>query len=120
MIYPIKVILLATQFFPDINVVYLGAVTFMAYMIAMIPIFPGGLGGFEGAMISLIAALGGMASDALVVTILFRFVTFWFVFLFSLAFIGISFAADKRRTRYQTGSNPPFAFWGNSKDLKKI
>jgi len=88
LLYPVKLHLLAVQFFPDANAVYIGAVTFASYMVAMIPIFPGGLGGFEGTMSGLLLAMGFEVSDAVVVTVLFRFVTFWFVMLLSLGFIG--------------------------------
>ena len=88
LLYPVKMYLLAIQFFPDAHTVYIGAVTFASYMVAMIPIFPGGLGGFEGTMSGLLLTMGFEMSDAVVVTVLFRFVTFWFVMLFSLGFIG--------------------------------
>jgi len=88
LLYPVKLYLLAVQFFPDANAVYVGAATFASYMVAMIPVFPGGLGGFEGTMSGLLLAMGFAASDAVVATVLFRFVTFWFVMLFALGFIG--------------------------------
>jgi len=88
LLYPVKMYLLAVQFFPYAHTVYIGAVTFASYMVAMLPIFPGGLGGFEGTMSGLLLAMGFVASDAVVVTVLFRFVTFWFVMLFSVGFIG--------------------------------
>ena len=87
LLYPVKMYLLAIQFFPDAHAVYIGAVTFASYMVAMIPIFPGGLGGFEGTMSGLLLTMGFEVSDAVVVTVLFRFVTFWFVMLLSLGFI---------------------------------
>ena len=89
LIYPAKMYILAVQVFPDANVVYIGAITFIAYMVAMIPIFPGGLGGFEATMSGLLLSVGFMSGDAIVVTVLFRFITFWFVFLLSLAYVGL-------------------------------
>jgi len=88
LLYPVKMYLLAVQIFPATHAVYIGAVTFASYMVAMLPIFPGGLGGFEGTMSGLLLAMGFVASDAVVVTVLFRFITFWFVMLFSLGAIG--------------------------------
>ena len=87
LIYPAKMYLLAVQVFPGVPVMYIGAVTFVSYMVAMLPIFPGGLGGFEGTMIGLLLAVGFLQSDAFIVTVVFRFVTFWFVMLFSIVFI---------------------------------
>jgi len=108
LLYPAKMYLLAAQFFPcaaadqigmeqigaapieaaPIGAAQIGAATLAAYAVAMIPIFPGGLGGFEGAMSALLLAMGFPASDAVVATALFRFVTFWFVMLMSLGVIG--------------------------------
>ena len=86
--YPVKMYLLAVQFLPDVNVIFTGAVTFVSYMVAMLPVFPGGLGGFESTMSGLLVAMGFMQSDALVIAVVFRFITFWFVMLFSILFIG--------------------------------
>jgi len=87
LLYPAKMYLLAVQIVPDAHAGYMGAITFASYTVAMLPIFPGGLGGLEGTMSSLLLAIGFAISDAVVVTVLFRFVTFWFVMLFSLGFI---------------------------------
>lgn len=88
LIYPVKMYLLAVQILPGVNIMYIGAVTFVSYMVAMLPIFPGGLGGFEGTMTGLLLTMGFINSDAFIVTVIFRFVTFWFVMLFSIAYIG--------------------------------
>ena len=88
LLYPVKMYILAAQVFPGIHAIYIGATTFASYMVAMIPIFPGGLGGFEGTMSGLLFAMGFAASGAVVVTVLFRFVTFWFVMLLGLGFVG--------------------------------
>ena len=86
LLYPVKLYLLAVQFFPEVNIVLAGVVTFVSYMVAMLPVFPGGLGGFEGTMTGLLLAMGFLRSDALVITVIFRFATFWFVLLVSLVF----------------------------------
>ena len=88
LMYPVKMYLLAIQFLPDVTILFTGAASFVSYMVAMLPLFPGGLGGFEGTMSGLLLAMGFMQSDALVITVVFRFITFWFVMLFSLIWIG--------------------------------
>jgi uncharacterized membrane protein YbhN (UPF0104 family) len=45
----------------------------------MLPIFPGGLGGFEGTMSTLLLIMGLSLSEAAMVAVVFRFITFWFV-----------------------------------------
>jgi len=89
LLYPVKLYLLAAQFSPDANILSLVGPAFAAYLVAMIPIFPGGLGGFEGTMTALLFAVGFLLTDAAVITVLFRFVTFWFVLLLSLVVIAV-------------------------------
>lgn len=87
--YPVRMYMLAVQFYPQIGLLQIAAITFTAYMVAMLPIFPGGLGGFEVTMSGFLVATGFGISNAAIITIFFRFVTFWFVMLFGIAFIGI-------------------------------
>ena len=87
LLYPVKMYILAMQFQPYVGFVHIGAIAFAAYMVAMLPIFPGGIGGFEGTMSGLLIATGYSLSDAATMTVFFRFITFWFVMLLSLMFI---------------------------------
>jgi len=89
LLYPIKMYILVLQFYAEANIIHVSAITFAAYLVAMLPIFPGGLGGFEGTMSGLLISMGLGAHAAAVITIFFRFVTFWFVMLFSFVFIAI-------------------------------
>jgi len=88
-LYPAKMYVLAVQFAPEVSWAYIAAITFAAYMVAMLPIFPGGLGGFEGTMAGLLVVVGFTVSGAAVVTIVFRFVTFWLVMLLSLIYCAV-------------------------------
>jgi len=90
LLYPVKLYLLTMQAYPDASLVFLGAVTFASYLVAMLPIFPGGLGGFEAAMAGLLLAGGFMQGDAVAFAVIFRFFTFWFVMFLSLGYIGLS------------------------------
>ena len=98
LLYPAKLYLLTIQFAPDVPVVHICATGFLAYMVAMLPIFPGGLGGFEGTMSGLLVALSFTISDAAVVTVLFRFITFWLVLLLSLVYVALHKARSNRST----------------------
>jgi len=95
-LYPVKMYLLTLHIYNDASLVFFGAVTFASYLVAMIPIFPGGLGGFEATMAGLLIAGGFTQSSAVAIAVVFRFFTFWFVMLFSLCFIGVH---KLRRTR---------------------
>jgi len=99
LLYPVKMYILATYFYPSIHVIYIGAITFAAYMVAMLPIFPGGLGGFEGAMSGLLVSVGYAISDAATMTIIFRFITFWFVMLMSMLFIALCKARNNSKKK---------------------
>lgn len=97
-LYPLKLYLLVVWFYPQVNPFFVVVATFAAYIVAMIPIFPGGVGGFEGIMSSLLMFAGLTASTAAVVTVVFRFATFWFTLLFSSVIIGV--AHLKKRIKY--------------------
>lgn len=86
LLYPIKMIILSRSIGIEISFIAAGAVVFMAYMAAMIPISPGGIGTFEGTMVVLLAYAEIGPSQALALAIVFRTITFWLVCLISGAF----------------------------------
>ncbi len=65
------------------------AITYITYMVSMIPLAPGGLGTFEGSMVALLLPLGVLMHAALTAALVIRFVTFWFVVVFSLLVLGL-------------------------------
>lgn len=86
LLYPVKMILLVHLFTTQYNPIILAEVTFIAYMVGMIPLLPGGLGSFEATMTGLLVAMQIEANQALAITLVFRFTTFWFVILLSLLY----------------------------------
>lgn len=98
LLYPAKLYLLMLHLPHTISVYQLTAVVFAAYMVAMVPLFPGGLVGFEGTMSGLLLTLGVALTDAAVVTVLFRFFTFWLVLLLGLGFAAVYKALHKNPT----------------------
>lgn len=88
LIYPFKLYLLLLV--TDIKIHFLAAyaIIFLSYATAMIPIFPGGMLGFEVSMTSLLALYGVAGDKAVFITTLFRIVTYWFVILASLTYCG--------------------------------
>ncbi|NMA80107.1 MAG: flippase-like domain-containing protein [Clostridiales bacterium] len=89
MLFPLKMILLTQLFTTNFDPVYLTEVTFISYMVGMIPLLPGGIGSFEATMTSLLVAMQIDHNEALAITLLFRFITFWFVIIISLLYVGI-------------------------------
>lgn len=87
-IYPFKLYLLLFVTNVQINFLSIYAIIFLSYGTAMIPIFPGGMLGFEVSMTSLLTIYGVAADKGLFITTLFRIVTFWFVIAVSLLYMG--------------------------------
>lgn len=85
-LFPIKLVILVSQY-GDVSLIVLFAATFVSYFAAMLPIFPGGLGTFEGAMSGILILYGLTFGESMAISLIFRFVTFWFVVLFSVAVI---------------------------------
>lgn len=83
-IYPIKLFILVS-YFQDVNFFYLLAIVFISYFLGNIPILPGGLVAFEGSMTVLLMSMFHISYEtSFALSIIFRFVTYWFVILISL------------------------------------
>ncbi len=87
-LFPVKMVILVSLFTANFDILYLVEITFISYMVGMIPLLPGGLGSFEATMTGLLLVMNIPSGEAAAVTVLFRFVTFWFVILISAAFSG--------------------------------
>ena len=87
--FAIKSYFIAQALGVDIGFISIAMVTYITYMVAMIPLTPGGLGTFEGSMVLLLAPLGVAFHEGLLLALIIRFVTFWFVFLLSAIYLGI-------------------------------
>lgn len=88
LLFAVKAYFIAWAFNMEIGFPAMAVVTFLTYMVAMVPISPGGLGTFEGSMIFLLAPLGIPLHEAIALALVLRFVTFWFVFLISALYFG--------------------------------
>ena len=107
LLFPLKLYLLAVQLMPEINILYISAATFLSYTVAMIPIFPSGLGGFEATMTGLLLLFGFAQSNALVISIVFRFATFWFVVGLSFVYMAVYKLVKKSTTNLPCESSSP-------------
>ena len=88
-LFPLKMVILVSIYTSNYDIVYLTEVTFISYMVGMIPLLPGGLGSFEAVMSGLLILMQLSVAEAAAITILFRFNTFWFVIILSLVYVGI-------------------------------
>lgn len=87
-IFPLKLVLLIFSYTTSIPVLVLVGTTFLSYFAGMIPLLPGGLGTFEATMSGILTAYGLVINQAVAITIVFRFITFWFVLILSLLLLG--------------------------------
>lgn len=85
-LFPLKLYLIVSQSV-RISLFVLFAITFISYFAAMIPLLPGGLGTFEAAMSGMLIAYSLSAEAAMAISLVFRFITFWFVVLVSAVLI---------------------------------
>ncbi|OEF97762.1 lysylphosphatidylglycerol synthase transmembrane domain-containing protein [Desulfuribacillus alkaliarsenatis] len=86
--FAVKSYYIALSLQVDIGFIAIAVITYLTYMVAMVPITPGGLGTFEGSMVLLLAPLGVALHEALLLALIIRFVTFWFVFAVSALYLG--------------------------------
>lgn len=87
-IFPLKLVLLILPHTGSIPTLVLFGTAFLSYFAGMIPLLPGGLGTFEATIGGILNAYGLALNQAVAVTVVFRFITFWFVLLLSLLVIG--------------------------------
>jgi len=81
--FAVKAYFIAYAMGLPITLLQIGIITYLTYMVAMVPLLPGGLGTFEAAMVLLLALLGIPLYQAITFALVFRFTTFWFVFIWS-------------------------------------
>ncbi|RQD80508.1 UPF0104 family protein [Methanosalsum natronophilum] len=89
-LFGIKGYLLAESMNMGLGFAIVFAITILSYLVGMLPITPGGLGTFEATMVLLLGTVGISVSTGIVFAIIFRFVTYWFVFIISLIYVSIS------------------------------
>lgn len=77
-IYPLKIWIVASMLGFEIGFLAAAISTYIAYLISMVPISPGGLGTFEATMALVFSVFGLTASEGFTVALMSRFITYWF------------------------------------------
>lgn len=90
LIFALKMYVIAHSLGISIDWLTLSAITYLTYMVGMIPLLPGSVGSFEGCMVGLLLLKGVEINTGMALTVLFRVTTFWFPFLLSLIYMGAS------------------------------
>lgn len=87
-LYPVKVYLVTSMLGYEVAFVSVAIATYTAYLVSMLPLFPGGLGTFEGSM-ALMLSLGGISpAEGLAAALLTRVITYWFPLFLSAGVTG--------------------------------
>ncbi|NLW22888.1 MAG: flippase-like domain-containing protein [Tissierellia bacterium] len=81
--YAFKLMLLVREFHVSMDYMSIAAITFLSYVIGMLPLLPGSIGSFESAMVALLSIRGVSMEMGISIAFIFRFVTFWFEFIIS-------------------------------------
>ncbi len=86
-LYPAKTYLVTVMLGLEVGLPAIIA-TYIAYLVSMVPLLPGGLGSFEGSMALVLSFSGIIPAEGLAVALLTRLITFWFPLLLSTAAAG--------------------------------
>ncbi|TCK93254.1 hypothetical protein EDC19_1445 [Natranaerovirga hydrolytica] len=89
--FPIKAYYIVLVMGINLHFITMAMITYITYMIGMLPLLPGGLGTFEGSLIMLLAPFSVAMDQGMVIAFVLRFVTFWFVFTTSAIYLGCKF-----------------------------
>ncbi|KNF07851.1 protein of unknown function UPF0104 [Gottschalkia purinilytica] len=104
--FAIKAYFIAKGLNLDIGFISISVITYLTYMVGMLPLLPGGAGTFEGSMMLFLIPLGVSSDKGMSLAIVFRFVTFWFVFITSALYLGIRYIYNiikkVKYTKYST------------------
>lgn len=87
-LFPIKMLILVRSFGIQTHFLVILAITMTSYMVGMLPLSPGGIGTFEGVMITLFAMIFVENEISITITVIFRIITFWLVILISTIYVG--------------------------------
>ncbi|SDJ98079.1 hypothetical protein SAMN05660472_00432 [Natronincola ferrireducens] len=100
-LFAVKAYLIARGLKIQLPFISIAVVTYLTYMIGMLPLLPGGIGTFEGGMVFFLLPLGVPVYQAIAFALTLRFVTFWFVFLISGGWLGFK-EIKKIRFKWKT------------------
>lgn len=88
LLYAVKAYIIARSLDIGIGFAEVTVTTLFSYMIAMLPLFPGGLGSFEAAYSFMFVSMGFNVEGGIASALTLRLITFWFVFLISILYLG--------------------------------
>lgn len=87
--FPIKTYYIFRVMGIDLGFHVAAIVTYLTYMIGMLPLLPGGVGTFEGSMALLLTPFSVGLDSSIACALILRFITYWLVFLISGVYMAI-------------------------------
>ncbi len=84
-LYPLKIYLAAEALGIPLNPIIPIIATYLAYLVSMLPLSPGGLGTFEGTMAFIFSVNGISFTQGVAISMLARSITYWFPLFLSAA-----------------------------------
>ncbi len=93
-LFALKFLLITQQFNLSLSISEIASLTYIPYTIGLLPLSPGGLGTFEATMTYLLSPLFTTYTEALTITLIFRFFSHWLVFILA----GMSFIVQSLST----------------------
>lgn len=93
-VYPLKIYVVAVTLGVDAGMTVAFVGTYLAYLVSLAPVSPGGTGTFEGTLALVYLAAGVPFADGLSIALLGRVVTFWFPLALSAATTGLLLTVD--------------------------
>lgn len=88
LLFAFKAYLIAKGLNIHLSFLTIAVVTYLTYMVGMLPLLPGGVGTFEGSMVFFLLPMGIPSHEGIALALILRFVTFWLVFIISAIYIG--------------------------------
>ncbi|MCL0041491.1 flippase-like domain-containing protein [Peptococcaceae bacterium] len=102
-LYPLKVYLIIIMLDINVDLFSTAAITYIAYLISIVPLLPGGLGSFEASMAVMFDKANASFAEGVSVALLSRLVTYWFpLFLSALATIYITYGYNCLKGDFRT------------------
>ena len=103
-VYPLEVYIIVIMLDIDIDLFLTLSIAYIAYLISMIPLLPGGLGSFEVSMAAMFDMVNASFAEGVSVALFTRLVTYWFPLILSALatfYIAYSYKNKKDFNRFK-------------------
>ncbi|SES90215.1 hypothetical protein SAMN05660297_00918 [Natronincola peptidivorans] len=106
LLFAYKAYLIASGLQIQLPFMGIAVVTYLTYMIGMLPLLPGGVGTFEGSMVFFLLPMGIPSHEGVALALILRFVTFWLAFFISAGYLGYQQLTKEQNTIEMASRKP--------------